>query len=184
MAYYDVYDANDNLIASDVWIDDEKGGEPIPVNLYRIFLYILLIIGIVSTFITPLILFLNRDVFIEYGWLYIALMNLIIGIPILVSSISLLNVKKNENSSQDPYYSLAKEWVNNNIVEERNNESLNLGIINIESANKKELAVDSVYLKLKFQRGFALASNISYLIYPVAIFCFFLHSLMNLPILI
>ena len=25
MAYYDIYDSNDNLIASEVWIDDSRG---------------------------------------------------------------------------------------------------------------------------------------------------------------
>ena len=180
MAYYDVYDSNDNLIASDVWIDDEpSGGEPISINVYRVFLFIVLIIGVISTFITPIILFINRDAFIENGWIYMAIMNLVIGVPALAGSLSLLKIKKDENYKEDPYYNLAEDWVNKNVKDDVNNENLELGIINLEATSKKELAIDALYLKIKFQKGFDILSNISYLIYPMAIISILMEVFMG-----
>lgn len=45
IGWYDVYDSNDNLIASDVWINEDTGsGEPIVINWYKVFTVILFII--------------------------------------------------------------------------------------------------------------------------------------------
>ena len=68
MAYYDIYDSNDNLIASEVWIDDGLGGgptRPVVVNIRKLLMVIFAFVGFINTFVLPIMLFINKDVFID-----------------------------------------------------------------------------------------------------------------------
>ena len=96
MGYYDVYDGNDNLIASEVWIDDGVDcGRPVVINWYKLILTIFFLIGVISTFITPINLFIHRDSFTNNGWIYMSVFNILLGLPTFIAFFTMLKIIKN-----------------------------------------------------------------------------------------
>ena len=107
MGYYDIYDSNDNLIASEVWIDDGSGydsgpARPIVVNWRKILMILMTIVGAANSFAIPLLLFANRAKFIQWGWLLAALPSVILGIPLFITGIALLSALKKVNDTDNP----------------------------------------------------------------------------------
>ena len=154
MAYYDLYDGNDSLVASNVWIDDGSNSapsRPIVINWYRF----------VSTFITPINLFINKDRFINNGWIYMCIFNLLIGLPTFLAFFAMIKLIKKEPNTNDSCYELACNWVRNhcNINEENKNISIadeeNLSdkeyVSREKNANKFDATVAGVYILIKYQ---------------------------------
>lgn len=177
MAYYDIYDSNDNVIAEGVWIDDVHSGgipRPIVINWYKIFIIIALVVGAVSTFITPINLFINRDVFVDNGWIYMALFNLLLGVPILIVALTMIKIMKEKTHENDPIYEAASIWVNNKFQTENTNADVEEMtdkeyVSNTKNSNKKEALIASLYVVIKYKSILKKLSYISYLIYPLAI---------------
>ena len=182
MAYYDLYDGNDSLVASNVWIDDGSNSapsRPIVINWYKLIMIVFLVIGFVSTFITPINLFINKNKFINNGWIYMCIFNLLIGLPTFLAFFTMLKLIKKEPNTNDSCYELACNWVRNhcNINEENKNISIadeeNLSdkeyVSKEKSANKFDATVAGVYILIKYQKLLTFISKLSNLIYPLAI---------------
>lgn len=187
MGYYNIYDSNDNLIASDVWIDDGLDGgstRPIVINWRKLLMIILFFIGTNTTFILPLILYFNRDGFIKGGWILMSLSNMIIGLPVfIISLLMLITLRKTKNidGSDDEMMKLAQAYVNTNIIKKpsliddeiSDDEISDVEYINNRNAHfKYETAVARVYLAIKFEKYLRILSLLSYLVYPIGILCF------------
>ncbi len=180
MAYYDIYDSNDNLIASEVWIDDGLGGgptRPVVVNIRKVLMFIFAFVGFINTFALPIMLFINKDVFIDWGWLLASIPSIIVGLPTFVVFFAMLNtynkVKKNEGLDE-AILSKAKQYVNSKIEEEYfdvDDESISDEdyVKKMEAKFKFQTAVSRVYLTIKFERLLRNISYISYLVYPIGI---------------
>lgn len=124
MGYYDIYDSYDRCIASDVWIDDGSNSgtiRPTIINYYKVIMIVCLICGIANTFISPILLFINKDVFIEFGWLIMACTNWLTGIPTFIVSINMLKAMSDTNSNKDQTYEKARLWCERNINNFNNN---------------------------------------------------------------
>jgi hypothetical protein len=187
MGYYDVYDSDDNLIASDVWIDEDSGGggRPIVVNWYKMILYAMLVIGVCTAFITPLMLFLNRDVFINNGWLHLVLPNVILGVPILIAAIMMLTTMK-KGISGDPAMDAAQRLYNEKFGRVAANSAEILSdkeisdadyVSGLEAANKSEALITAIYLTIKFGKILRVLSMLSFLIYPMMILSYVLEMI-------
>ena len=187
MGYYDVYDSNDNLIASEVWIDDGTSGSiprPIVINWYKIFMILTFIIGSVSTIITPINLYINKDAFIGNTWLYMVLFNMGFGLPILLVSLNMLKIMYKKQKENDSIYEEACNWVNSKFItdkkqnnvdeEEMSNEEY---ISTMKNSNKKDAFIASLYIVIKYQNIMKKLTYISYLIYPLGIICILLEIL-------
>lgn len=183
MGYYDVYDDNDNLIASEVWIDDGTNGanvRPVVINWRKLLIILLAFVGTISTFVTPIVLYFNKDVFIEGGWLLAALPSVIIGIPIFVIFVlMLITLTKAKNpDSSDEIMEKAKTYINTKIMEKSSVNPDDEEISDEEYINAKksmfkyQTAVSMVYLAIKFEKYLKVLSLMSYFIYPIFIFCF------------
>ena len=124
MGYYDIYDSNDNLIASEVWIDDGSGydsgpSRPIVVNWRKALIILMAIVGATNTFVLPLLLLANKDVFIQGGWILAALPSIILGLPLFIVGVMLLSAikKANDLDSDDPVMEQAKAYVDSHTVD-------------------------------------------------------------------
>ena len=184
MGYYDVYDSNDNLIASEVWIDDGLNSgpaRPIVINYRKVLMVLLAFIGFVNTFVLPIILFINKDAFIKGGWLLSSIPSIIIGLPVFIVFISMLKtlkkVKNNEGLDKK-ILDQAKSYVNSKIMQEESIDDIDDDVSDEEYINKHkakykyDVAVSRVYLTIKFERLLKAVSNLSYLVYPIGILTF------------
>ncbi len=186
MPYYDIYDINDNLIASEVWIDTEGGpSRPIVINWYKILVGLILIVGFVSTFITPINLFIHKEAFINNGWIYMSLMNLIMGVPVLVIAFNMMMVMIKKIKEDDPCYDSAYKWVSehfnftqeNDKVDDETEISDEEYVASEMKANKKETIIASVYVSIKYKKLLNKLSKISYLIYPLSVVALIVEAL-------
>ena len=182
MAYYDLYDGNDNLVASDVWIDDGSNSapsRPIVINWYKLIMIIFLVVGFVSTFITPINLFINKDKFVNNGWIYMCIFNILIGFPTFLAFFKMLKLIKSAPNTDDPCYEIACEWTrkhcninteNKNILETDEDALSDEEYISKEkNTNKFNATAAGVYILIKYQKLLDFISKISYMIYPLAI---------------
>ena len=124
MGYYDIYDSNDNLIASEVWIDDGSGydsgpARPIVVNWRKALIILMAIVGATNTFVLPLLLLANKDAFIQGGWILAGLPSIILGLPLFIVGVMLLSAikKANDLDSDDPVMKQAKAYVDSHTVD-------------------------------------------------------------------
>lgn len=191
MGYYDIYDSYDRCIGHDVWLDDGSdsgGGRPVIINWYKIMIIIGLACGIANTFVMPILLFLNRSVFIPYGWLVMAITNWLAGIPALIISIHMLKVVNDDPSKDENSYNQALDWcqkkfkklftqdVSSKSDDDTNDEEY---IKNTKLINRKSAIISAVYLVFKFQKVLRFLASLSYIIYPLFILCLLLEVLVG-----
>lgn len=198
MGYYDIYDSNDNLIASEVWIDDGSGydgspSRPIVVNWRKALIILMAIVGATNTFVVPLLLLANKDVFIQGGWILAGLPSIILGLPLFIVGVMLLSAikKANDLDSDDPVMEQAKAYVDSHTVDksavDKTDASPQNGTTDdmtdeeyIEQTNAKykyDINVSAVYLAIKFDKLISKLSLISYLLYPIGVLCFVAEAL-------
>lgn len=190
MGYYDIYDSYDRCIASDVWIDDGSNSgtiRPTIINYYKLIMIVCLICGIANTFVSPILLFINKDVFIEFGWLIMACTNWLIGIPTFIVSINMLKAMSDTNSNKDQTYEKARLWCEKNINNFANNKPVkNEEEIsdeeyksNTRKSNKNSATIALVYLVYKFEKLLKVLTYVSYLIYPLLVLCLLLEIIIG-----
>ena len=192
MGYYDIYDSNDNLIASEVWIDDGSGYDsgptrPIVVNWRKALIILMAIVGATNTFVLPLLLLANKDVFIQGGWILAGLPSIILGLPLFIVGVMLLSAikKANDLDSDDPVMEQAKAYVDSHTVDksavDKNGTTDDMTDEEyIEQKNAKykyDINVSAVYLAIKFDKLISKLSLISYLLYPIGVLCFVAEAL-------
>ena len=192
MGYYDIYDSNDNLIASEVWIDDGSGYDsgptrPIVVNWRKALIILMAIVGATNTFVLPLLLLANKDVFIQGGWILAALPSIILGLPLFIVGVMLLSAikKANDLDSDDPVMKQAKAYVDSHTVDKSAVDKTDAtddmtDEEYIEQTNAKykyDINVSAVYLAIKFDKLISKLSLISYLLYPIGVLCFVAEAL-------
>ena len=198
MGYYDIYDSNDNLIASEVWIDDGSGydsgpARPIVVNWRKALIILMAIVGATNTFVVPLLLLANKDAFIQGGWILAGLPSIILGLPLFIVGVMLLSAikKANDLDSNDPVMKQAKAYVDSHTVDksaiDKTDASSENGTTDdmtdeeyVEQKNAKykyDINVSAVYLAIKFDKLISKLSLISYLLYPIGVLCFVTEAL-------
>jgi hypothetical protein len=179
MPYYDICDSDGNVIASNVFIDDGTYGgpsRPIVINWYKIITIIAFVVGLISTFITPIILFLHKDAFINNGWIYMVLFNFLMGLPVFIIAINMLSVMSNKIKEDDHYYDVACNWVNDKLKFTDDNENFDSDemsdeeyVSKMKRSHKNQAAISAVYVAIKYQNLLTKLSKLSYLIYPLAL---------------
>lgn len=179
MPYYDICDSDGNVIASNVFIDDGTYGgpsRPIVINWYKKITIIAFVVGLLSTFITPIILFLQKDAFVNNGWIYMVLFNILMGLPVFIIAINMLSVMSSKIKEDDPYYDVACNWVNDKLKFTDDNNSVDLDemsdeeyICKMKRSYKNQAAISAVYVAIKYQNLLTKLSKLSYFIYPLAI---------------
>ena len=174
MGYYDVYDGNDNLIASEVWIDDGVDcGRPIVINWYKLILTIFFLIGVISTFITPINLFIHRDSFTNNGWIYMSVFNILLGLPTFIAFFTMLKIIKKPDPDDSAYTAacqLANDFTDKGSSHLYDDEISDEEFVSAKKQdNKNKAIIASIYVAIKYQKLLYTLSKFSYLIYPLVV---------------